>query len=80
MCMGPRLERERRQVHSRGGQDDTRSRQDNTSQGVGSLKHLKGLTVSVGRFQPLRFWMAAHSSRRPTVRWKSKGSSGSTAK
>ncbi len=38
------------------------------------------------RFEPgqppdfLRFWMLAHSSRRPTVRWKTLVSSGSTAK
>ena len=32
------------------------------------------------RVRQLRFWMLAHSSRRPTVRWNSIGSSGSAAK
>jgi hypothetical protein len=33
-----------------------------------------------GCTQPLRFWMFAHSSLRPTVRWKVPGVSGSVAK
>lgn len=63
---------------------DTNNGSDNSDRGLAvqllSVHEQKLNSQAADVCQPLRFWMAAHSSRSPTVRWKRPGWSGSLAK